>query len=100
MRAHKQRKLHEDWTYGLKTRTANALRAHGFQSKGEVAATPIERLLRIEHFGEVSLADVRAWLLLGEWDDDHDDGQVARHPAGTDSATKLPASANQSRRQR
>lgn len=100
MRAHKQRKLHEDWTYGLKTRTANALRAHGFQSKGEVAATPIERLLRIEHFGEVSLADVRAWLLLGEWDDDHDDGQVARHPAGTDSATKLPAPANQSRRQR
>ena len=77
MRAHKQRKLHADWTDGLKTRTANALRAHGFQSRGEVAAMPLDRLLRIEHFGEVSLADVRAWLLQAEWDDMHAEPDAA-----------------------
>ncbi|EIT70710.1 MULTISPECIES: hypothetical protein [Hydrocarboniphaga] len=76
MRARKQRKPHEDWTHGLKTRTANALRAHGFQSKDQVAATPIESLLRIEHFGQVSLADLRTWLLRDE-----------RH-AGPDAATR------------
>lgn len=63
MSLRKRGRSEADWTFGLKTRTANALRAHGFRSKDEVAAASLENLLSVEHFGKVSLDDLRAWLL-------------------------------------
>ena len=53
-----------DWTRGLKTRTANALRAHGFTSREQVEATPLRRLRRINNLGEHSLDDLLRWLSL------------------------------------
>lgn len=52
----------EDWTRGLSTRTANALRAYGFTSREQVEATPLRRLRRINNLGARSLDDLLRWL--------------------------------------
>lgn len=57
-----RRSTGSDWTRGLKTRTANALRAHGFTSREQVEATPLRRLRRINNLGEHSLDDLLRWL--------------------------------------
>ena len=57
-----KRKHQADWTEGLKIRTANALRAHGFTSRQEVAEMPWRRLRRIPNIGHASLEDIRLWL--------------------------------------
>lgn len=52
----------QDWTTGLRRRTANLLRAHGFTSREQVARLSAVRLLRLPGFGSASLADLQAWL--------------------------------------
>lgn len=53
----------QDWTLGLKTRTANALRAVGYTSREQVEAIPARRLLvRTPNFGRDCLADLQRWL--------------------------------------
>lgn len=51
-----------DWTAGLTTRTANALRAFGLRSRAEVVALPQRRLKCIPNLGSVSLKDLQRWL--------------------------------------
>jgi len=51
-----------DWTAGLSTRTANALRAHGLRSREAVEALSESALQRIPNFGRISLQDLRRWL--------------------------------------
>jgi hypothetical protein len=51
-----------DWTWGLKTRTANALRGYGYTSREAVAAVSERRLLAMTSFGRGSLDDLRRWL--------------------------------------
>ena len=53
---------HRDWTYGLATRTANALRAFGLHSRAEVEALPPRRLKCIPNLGRASLQDLQQWL--------------------------------------
>ena len=53
---------HSDWTYGLATRTANALRAFGLHSRAEVEALPPRRLKCIPNLGRASLQDLQQWL--------------------------------------
>ena len=51
-----------DWTDGLSTRTANAVRAFGFRSRDELAAFPRMRLRHIRSLGVTGCAEVDAWL--------------------------------------
>lgn len=51
-----------DWTAGLKARTANALRAHGFTGRQQVAQLSSRRLRSIPNIGADSLEDIRRWL--------------------------------------
>ncbi len=56
------RQRRRDWTWGLKTRTANALRSHGYTSREAVAAASESHLLALTSFGHGSLADLQRWL--------------------------------------
>ncbi|MDB5986530.1 MAG: hypothetical protein JWR16_1583 [Nevskia sp.] len=51
-----------DWTAGLTTRAANALRAHGFTSREQVAMLKDAALLHIAQIGPVTLAEIHRWL--------------------------------------
>jgi DNA-directed RNA polymerase alpha subunit len=51
-----------EWTSGLPTRCANALRAHGFTSRDQLERVTEQALMRIPHIGIRSVADICNWL--------------------------------------
>jgi DNA-directed RNA polymerase alpha subunit len=59
-----RRRKRPDWTDGLKTRTANTLRAFGLTSRAELVALSPKALKRIPNLGTTSLQDIRRWLAM------------------------------------
>jgi len=51
-----------EWTSGLPTRCANALRAHGFTCREQLECVSEQALMRIPHIGIRSAIDIGKWL--------------------------------------
>lgn len=59
---HRPKRHETDWTEGLTTRTANALRAYGLRNRWDVMALPKRMLQRIPNLGRASLQELQLWL--------------------------------------
>jgi len=61
-RSYRKRVRQFEWTSGLPTRCANALRAYGFTSRKEMECIDEQTLMRIPQIGIKSVADICDWL--------------------------------------